>query len=139
MIISILITLAVSSIFALIGFFTSGNVFQWFFVSLITQFIVFFLFNIVMKSYFQLKTNQLEVARLNALDENRVTINCAVCDEPHDVVIKVGEVNEFRCEKCKSLNKIDISISNYQKTEILDGIITEDFVKELKEKQDSEK
>lgn len=138
MIISILITLAVSGVFALIGFFTGGNVFQWFSISLVMQFIVFFLFNIAMRSYFQLQTNKLEVQRLNALDENRVTVKCAVCGEPHDIVIKVGGVNEFRCEKCKSLNKVEVSISNYQKTEILEGLITEDIVNEIKRKQESE-
>lgn len=129
--------MAVSGIFALIGFFTGGNLFQWFFVSLVMQFIVFFLFNITLKTIVQLRINKLEVDRLNAIDENRVILKCAVCGEPNEVVIKVGKVNEFRCEKCKSLNRINVDISNYQKTEMLDGLITEEIVEKLKAKRDN--
>lgn len=79
-----------------------------------------------------MRLNRLEVERLNALDENRVLINCAVCKDPNDIIVKVGEENEFRCEKCKSLNSVKVSVSNYQKTEFVDGILTEDVIDKIK-------
>lgn len=82
-----------------------------------------------------MRLNKLEIDRLNAIDENRVRIACAVCDDPNDIVIKVGDVNEFRCSKCKSLNTVNVKISNYQKTEIFpDGVITEAFIEKMKDK-----
>ena len=45
MIVSILLTLIVSSSFAAIGFFTGGDIYRWFFVSFVSQFILFFIIN----------------------------------------------------------------------------------------------
>jgi phage FluMu protein Com len=132
MVISILITFVVSTLFAVIGYFTGGDIFRWFFVSFICQFIFFFILNTITKTVVQMRLNRLEVERLNALDENKVLINCAVCKDPNEVIIKVGQENEFRCERCKSLNSVKVSVSNYQKTEFVDGIITEDVIDKIK-------
>ena len=82
-----------------------------------------------------MRLNRLEVERLNALDENKVRIECSVCEDPNDIVLKINRDNEFRCERCKSLNTVKLSISNFQKTEILGGVITEDVVSQLKTSQ----
>jgi len=132
MIVSILLTLVVSTSFAIIGYFTGGDIYMWFFISFICQFVLFFIINTLTKTVVQLRLNALEVQRLNVLDENRIRIECSVCKDPNDVVIKVAEDNDFRCEKCKSLNTVKVSISNFQKTEIFDGVITEDLVNQLK-------
>ena len=135
MLVSILITFCVSGLLAIIGYFTGGSPLQWFGISLVLQYIIFFIVNTVTKAVAQMYINRLEVQRLNAIDENKVRIKCAVCEDPNDVVIKVGKSNEFRCERCKSLNSVSVSISNFQKTEIpSDTVITEDTVNKLKEK-----
>ncbi len=132
MIVSILLTLVVSTSFAIIGYFTGGDIYRWFFISLVCQFVLFFIINTLTKTVVQLRLNSLEVERLNALDENRVRIECSVCKDPNDVTVKVAKDNEFRCEKCKSLNTVKVSVSNFQKTEIFDGVLTEDVVNQLK-------
>jgi phage FluMu protein Com len=135
MLVSILITFCISSLLAMVGYFTGGNPIQWFGISLVLQYVVFFIINTVTKAVAQMHINRLEVQRLNAIDENRVRIKCAVCGEPHDIIVKVGQTNEFRCERCKSLNTVTVSVSNFQKTEIApDSVITEDTVNKLKEK-----
>lgn len=130
-----LLTFVISLAFGVLGYFTGHNFIEWTGIAFISQFVVFFIVNMTTKTLVQMQLNRLEVARLNALDENRVRIKCAVCGEPNDVVIKIGEQNEFRCVKCKSLNGISINIDNYQKTEIptTNGILTEDVIKKLEE------
>jgi len=135
MLVSILITFCVSGLLAIIGYFTGGNPIQWFGISFVLQYIIFFIVNTVTKAVAQMHINRLEIQRLNAIDENRVRIKCAVCEEPNDVVVKIGQTNEFRCERCKSLNNVSVAINNFQKTEIApDSVITEDTVNKLKEK-----
>lgn len=137
MIVSILITLCISFIFGVIGYFTGGDIVRWFSISLVLQYVIFFIINSITKTLAQMHINRMEVERLNAIDQNKAKIECAVCGEPNEAFIKINENNEFRCERCKSLNSINVTISNYQKTEMLDnGIITEDVVNTLKNERD---
>jgi hypothetical protein len=137
MLISFLITLCVSTIFGFIGFFSGGGFFIWFFTSFVLQYVIFFIVNSVTKAIVQMQINRLEVERLNKIDENRVRIKCSVCKELNDVIIDIKGENEFRCIKCGSLNSVSVAISNFQKTEFLDGVITEDIVKKLKKEADA--
>jgi transcription elongation factor Elf1 len=135
MITGFLLTFVISLAFGVLGYFTGHNFIEWAGIAFISQFVVFFIVNMVTKTIMQMQLNKLEVSRLNAIDENRVRIKCAVCGEYNDVVIRVGQENEFRCVKCNSLNSISVNIENYQKTEIptTNGILTEDIIKKLEE------
>lgn len=129
----IFITLLVSFILGAVGFFTGGDFLRWFSISLFSQFAIFFVFNLITKTWAQIQVNRLEVERLNAIDRNTARIKCAVCGEINEVVIDINGPNEFRCTKCNSLNSVYVDITNAQKTEINDinGVFTEDSVREL--------
>jgi phage FluMu protein Com len=135
-----LLTFVISLAFGVLGYFTGHNFIEWAGIAFISQFVVFFIVNMVTKTIMQMQLNKLEVSRLNAIDQNRVRIKCAVCHEPNDVIIRVGEENEFRCERCKSLNSISVSIDNFQKTEIptTNGILTEDVIKKIEAESKAE-
>lgn len=132
----ILLTLAFSLIISLVGHFTGGNFIRWFVIATVAQLVVFFIYNQYITTRVQMHLNELEVERLNKIDENRVTIKCAVCGEPETTVIRLSDKNEFRCKKCNSLNVIDVKISNIQKTEFIDGLITQEVLEKLKKESE---
>jgi len=131
MIVNILILLGFPAVFAGIGFLFGYNPLEWFAVSAVAQFIFIYTFTLTLRTIATLKLNRMEIDRLNAMDANKVSMKCSVCNEPHIAVVKWGENNEFRCERCKSLNQIDVNITNHQRTEIVEGLITEDIVQNL--------
>ena len=135
---SLLITCSIGVGFGLVGLFTGGDFLRWFGISFVSQFVLFFIFNSLSKSFFQLQINRLEVERINAMEKNNVEINCALCNEINEIVVNVAEINEFRCVKCNSLNTVRTEISNYHKTEIIpnSGIITEDVLNKIKKDLD---
>lgn len=129
----LLVTFIISFILGSVGFFTGGDFLRWFFISLFVQFGIFFIINLITKTYAQIQINRLEVERLNAIEKNTARIKCVVCGEINEVVIDINAPNEFRCKKCSSLNSVHVQISNAQKTEINDvnGVFTEDSIREL--------
>jgi hypothetical protein len=133
----IVITFFISLVFALIGFMAGQKPVVWFGLSFIGQFILSYLWNRALLVYKQIEFNRLEVTRLNAMEKNRTTVECAVCKSPNVVDVLINEPNnEFRCEHCQQLNSVYVSIKTAQKTEMVNGIITDELAKRLIKEND---
>jgi len=140
MIKSIILPILVSLFMGGIGYFSNQSFLPWFGLTLVIQYLIFFIVNLFIKVFIQLKLNQLEIERLNEIDKNKTVVKCATCKEVNDVLINIKNVdNDFRCVKCNSLNNVIVNIQNFQKTEFYDGIITEESIKEELEQKEKEK
>lgn len=140
MIVSSVLTVLFSLVFGIIGIVSGGNFLSWFLFALVSQFILFFIVNLCIKTYSQIQVNKLEVSRLNSIDRNIKQLRCAVCGEINDVYINVNsDKNEFICSKCGSKNKVIVYVDTVQKTEIFDGVITDDTLKKIVIKESGEK
>jgi hypothetical protein len=128
----IIISLIVSLVFSGLGYMSGNDPYLWFGVAFFGQFVLFFFYNMGIKAYSQAQTNKLTVLRLNAIGRNRTVLECATCKHPNPVDIQISETsNGFKCEKCMMTNSVYTTFKVFQKTEIVDGIITDDIAKKL--------
>lgn len=135
---SLIITLLVSFAFGSIGFFGFGSFIPWFGLSLVGQYLFFYIFNSIIQRVENYQFNKLINDREIEIEKNVIPLFCANCNHPTDVHIDIkGSENGFKCDNCGTENAILVSISNAQKTNILykKDVLTEEDIKNIKGKQ----
>ena len=107
---------------------------------MLTQIFLTFVFNTILKMYVQLRINQMEVQRLNSMEKNIVTLPCAICKEQNTTYVHMNTTNDFRCQKCNTLNTISITLNTIQKTEFNQpAILTDEYVMKCIKKEEESK
>ena len=105
---------------------------------LVGQFMFFYLWNTLLS---QLQTNSIrkeETERIVAYQQQGVTVNCAHCNQPNYIPIRMDIDNEFECESCGKSNAVYIDVTIAQKSQSLDRSIWS-ISSLIKEKEDAEK
>jgi hypothetical protein len=131
-------TVLVSLAFGLIGFFGYDGIdsfVSWFGISLVSQFLFFFIFNSLVQRYENYKYSELINAREIEIEKNIIPMFCANCNHPNEVHIDIkGGENKFVCDNCDTENAVLVSISNAQKTNPVykKDVLTEEDIKDLK-------
>lgn len=100
------------------------------------QIIGFYLWNTLLQVLIKNKLEQEQTERIRVYEKQGVTANCAYCDKPNYVPIRMDESNSFNCEHCDKTNSLYIDITVAQKTDILDRDILS-ISSHIKEKIDA--
>jgi phage FluMu protein Com len=104
---STLAVVLVSALGGLAGLLTGLNFWTIFLLFFAIQYILFYAISTIVRSYFQEKTKQKELDKL----ENLSTIlNCAYCNKPNLMTFRPDDNDrvEFKCEHCKMPNVVTI-------------------------------
>ena len=84
------------------------------------QILFFFIYNNVLRYIARLNLEK-EALQLSQLaEQNRILAECQGCKKMNNVYVKLTEENEFNCEDCSTLNKIQIDISTILPTNFPD-------------------
>lgn len=106
---SILKAASFSAALSIAAYFAGVSIIMTFSISFISQFIVSYLYN----SYLELKAAKIlqeqRLKELEILSRITLSVNCAACKLPNEVVINVNSDNNFDCEHCKAKNTVYIS------------------------------
>ena len=83
------------------------------------QLLFFFLYNNILRYIARLNLEK-EVLQLSQLaEQNRVLVGCQGCKSTNNVYVTLTDENEFKCEECDALNKIQIDISTILQTTMI--------------------
>jgi len=85
------------------------------------QILFFFLYNNILRYIARLNLEK-EALQLSQLaEQNRILAECQGCKKMNNVYVILTDENEFNCEDCNTLNKIQIDISTVLPTNFPDG------------------
>lgn len=87
---------------------------------LIGQYILFYFWNSVLEQKQIKLLAQEETERIKIYNQHGVEANCAHCNHPNYIPIRMDEENQFICEQCGKPNAVYVDVTVAQKTEILD-------------------
>ena len=126
---SLLIVIIISSLISGIAFFFYPS-FITFIKVLMTvtgiQICFFFVYNNILRyiARLNLEKETLQLAQL--AEQNRILAECQGCKKMNSIYINLNEENEFTCEDCNAINKIQITINTVlPTTPIYDNLTTE--------------
>ncbi len=83
------------------------------------QILFFFIYNNILRYIAQLNLEK-EALHLSQLaEQNRILAECQGCKKMNNIYINLTEENEFKCEDCDALNKIQIDITTVLPTTMI--------------------
>jgi len=83
------------------------------------QILFFFLYNNILRYIARLNLEK-EALQLSQLaEQNRILAECQGCKKMNNVYVILTDENEFNCEDCDTLNKIQIDISTILPTTMI--------------------
>lgn len=89
-------------------------------VFFIGQYIIFYFWNSYLQNKYLSTVEQQETERIKVFSQQGVEVNCAHCNQPSFVPVRMDEENEFTCEQCGKHNSIYIDITVAQKAQLID-------------------
>jgi len=100
----------VSSLFAGLAYLTNHSALLWFVVTLVAQFVVFYLYGAYI-DYIAARDNKiLALKELEILSKITFMVPCAACRVQNEVVINANEDTKFICNNCKVENAVYINV-----------------------------
>ena len=75
------------------------------------QIFFFFLYNNILRYITRLNLEKETIQLSQLAEQNRVLAECQGCKKMNNVYIVLTEENEFNCEECDALNKVQIDIN----------------------------
>ena len=113
---SLLITGVVSGIIGTTFWSLDQGFLKPFVLSIILQFIGFWIFNTISQRIFSIKERQLENERIAEFSKQGVEVDCAYCKTTNLVPVRFDVDNDFECVNCGKPNAIYIGVTVTQKT-----------------------
>jgi hypothetical protein len=108
LILSILCTSIVSTLFGFAGSSIIGTFWGWFWVSLLVQFIGFIAYNSYLIQKDDIALQQTEIQALEQLSKFVIRMNCAYCNQQANVPIQLNRKNTFKCESCNQVSGVSM-------------------------------
>jgi hypothetical protein len=106
--VSVCITILVSTLFGLAGSTIAGTFWGWFWISILTQFLLFGFVNSFLIQRDNAINSKLELETLDAISKFTIKISCAYCQQFNVVPIQLNQKNTFKCESCNQINGISM-------------------------------
>jgi hypothetical protein len=104
--VSLLATIVVSTIFGFAGGTLVGGFWSWFWISLLTQIIGFFVINSILLQKQQNIQRVLEIEEIGQLAKFTISLNCAYCKQVNSTPIVLNQKNTFKCVSCNQVNGV---------------------------------
>lgn len=121
----------------LISYLLNYDLLKCFVATLAAQYVFFYLWNTVLSHNRTNKMSQEETQRIVAYQQQGVTVNCAHCNQPNFIPVRMDQDNQFECEECGKHNAVYIDVTVAQKSQSLDRSILS-INSLIKEQQDAE-
>ena len=83
------------------------------------QILFFFLYNNILRFIARLNLEKEAIQLSQLAEQNRIFAECQGCKKMNNVYINVSEENEFTCDDCDAINKVQIDISTILPTKII--------------------
>lgn len=74
-----------------------------------------------MEKNVRLRLLEVEAQSLLLEAVQKITVNCAYCNEPNNIGVLLNKNNDFNCIKCKQKNAVNMTISTIRVTEMVDN------------------
>lgn len=103
---SILVTIIVSTIFGFTGSTLIGTFWSWFWISLLTQVIGFFVVNSFLLQKKIENERILEIQEMKEISKFSINLNCAYCKQANITPIILNKKNTFKCVACNQVNGV---------------------------------
>ena len=103
---SILVTIIVSAIFGFTGSTIIGTFWSWFWISLLTQVIGFFVVNSFLLQKKIENERILEIQEMKEISKFSINLNCAYCKQANIAPIILNKKNTFKCDACNQVNGV---------------------------------
>ena len=84
-----------------------------------TQILFFFLYNNILRYIARLNLEKEALLLSQLAEQNRILAECQGCKATNNVYVILTDENEFKCEECNALNKINIDISTILPTKMI--------------------
>jgi len=102
----------VSSLFAGLAYLTNHSALLWFVVTLVAQFVVFYLYGVYI-DYIAARDNRaLALKELEILSRITFIVPCAACRVENEVVVNPSDDTKFICNNCKIENAVYVNIES---------------------------
>jgi uncharacterized membrane protein YeaQ/YmgE (transglycosylase-associated protein family) len=113
---SLLITGAIAGIVGSTFWSLDQGFLKPFILTIIIQFVGFWMFNTISQHIYNIKQKQLENERIAEFTKQGVEVECAYCKTTNLVPVRFDLDNDFECVNCEKPNAIYIGVTVTQKT-----------------------
>ena len=113
---SLLLTGVIASIVGATFWSLDEGFLKPFVLTIILQFIGFWMFNTITQRIFQVKEKRLDNERIAEFSKQGVEVECAYCKTTNLVPVRFDIDNDFACVNCDKPNAIYIGVTVTQKT-----------------------
>lgn len=103
---SVIVTIIVSAIFGFTGSTIIGTFWSWFWISLLTQVIGFFVVNSFLLQKKIENERILEIQEMKEISKFSINLNCAYCKQANITPIILNKKNTFKCDACNQVNGV---------------------------------
>jgi hypothetical protein len=119
---SLAITVICSTSIGGVFYFFDNGFLKPFILSLIGILVMGFLFGQFTETNAVINNKRLENERIKEFVKQAALTNCAFCNEPNFIPIRLDERNEFICDKCDQKSVVHVSIAASRITTPLDKL-----------------
>lgn len=123
LLLSVLITGAISSIIGLGGYIIANNFWGVFFVSFGLQFVLFAVINTFLQRKDTIEATKIVNEQLDILSKFTIRLSCAYCKQKNDVPITLNRENRFKCSYCNQVNSVKMQFFSTQITTPLNKVV----------------
>jgi len=120
---STIITTAISALIGLGGSLMIGSFWGPFFLGFGLQFVLFFIVNTILQKRDALAEAQVSTEQLEALSKYFIKLSCSYCGKPNSFPIVLNEENRFKCEYCQQVNGVKMQFFSTQITTPIEKVL----------------
>lgn len=113
---SLTITLAVSSIVAVVFWATGHDYIKPFVLTTTIQFAAFWMINTWLRNHHMIQTKRIENDRIKEFNKQGIDVECSYCKSPNLIPVRFDTGNDFQCVNCDKPNAVYIGVTVTQKT-----------------------
>lgn len=131
--ISLLKTTTVGLTLSLASFYVfNTNILDGFILCVITQFVIFYLWNSYLEYRLRLNEQQQATQQAELFSSIGVNVKCAYCNAENYIPIRFDDSNDFECESCGKPNSTYVDVTVAQQTEMLsrDSLSINSYIKD---------
>ena len=113
---SLSITFIVASLVGLVFWSIGEDFVKPFVLTIILQFVVFWIFNTCSGYIYNLKLAEIQITREAEFTKQGIEVGCAYCRTVNFIPIRFDDDNDFKCTSCDKANAVYIGVTVTQKT-----------------------
>jgi hypothetical protein len=105
---SISLSCVLSALFGFAGSSIVGTFWAWFWIAMLSLFVLFALGNSFLLKRDELEVQQNEIEMLEKISKFTIKLACAYCQQANTLPIQLNQRNTFKCESCNQVNGVSM-------------------------------